>query len=534
MSLQLEKIPAGPHLIAPFRPQRSGVDYINLRQVNLDLMATCIPGTNNATRFVRPYSLMCWIYWIYPKLLERRANGEASSEQLRLFREKVESLHLWGHLLEGLSGLPGTNSKPPRPKNGLIDLSFEAWDERSATNTSLQAGVQYGPSLLDLGGIGFLHKSDAHFYQVTERGERLAIALDDQLSQSPHYANLTNLDLLQASEEEARELFQQWRIDETSPAEQEAFQSAFWDFESINQKSGLGKRSASIKLILDILTSAGGPLSEQEIRERMAFPRLWDRLPEELEEGLQHQSRLWVLLQFRQLHRLALESLMGWVEGQLIYQGTRIPDQIIDKAYAAVCDYLDVDSTIGVKELLAAASDPLDTIDDYLATRDEDPDWFDLDLLIEDLLRVSSEEDEEACPTSFYVMLLLYNCKSWMENDDTIASQLHHGGAARVSFGYWFSTIDKLLDRPARELIDWTIKNLIISQHFAVGTNRFDGERIRLRFILEEEGLESLISDPRRPWHPIVTRDRLWALLSLMESSGMIRWTEEGYIPPLI
>lgn len=526
MALQLEEIPAGPHLIAPFRPQRSGVDYINLRQVNLDLMATCIPGTNNATRFVRPYSLMCWIYWIYPKLLERSASEEASSEQLRLFREKVESLHLWGHLMEDVSGLPGTNSKPPQPKNGLIDLSFEAWNERSATNTSLQAAVQYGPSLLDLGGIGFLHKSDAHFYQVTEQGEKLAIALDERLRQSPHYTNLTNMDLLQASEEEARELFQHWRIDETSPAEQEAFQSALWNPESINQKTGLGRRSASIKLVLDILEAAGGPLSEQKIREMMAFPRLWDRLPEELEEGLQHQSRLWVLLQFRQLHRLALESLMGWVEGQLL-QGTRIPDLIIDKAYAGVSEYLDVDSSISVKDLLTAASDPLATIDDYLAFREDDPDWFDLNLLIEDLLRVSSEEDEETCPTSFYVMLLLYNCRGWMENDDTIASQLCHGGAARVSFGYWFSTIDKLLDRPARELIDWTIKNLIISQHFAVGTNRFDGERIRLRFILEEEGLESLIRDP---WHPIVTPDRLWTLLSLMDSCGLIRWTDEGYI----
>ena len=528
MSLTLEEIPSGPHLIAPFRPQRSGVDYINLRQVNLDLMASCIPGTNNATRFVRPYSLMCWIYWIYPRLLERRGNAEASSEQLRVFREKVESLHLWGHLLEGVSGLPGTNSKPPQAgKDGLVDLSFDAWGERSATNTSLQAGVQYGPSLLDLGGIGYLHNSGTHFYQVTERGEKLARALDGVLRESPNYASLTDLDQISSTEEVAKELFQHWRIDETSLAEQVAFQSTFWNVDSVNKKTGQGRRSATIQLVLEILLASEKPLSEQEIRERMAFPRFWGRLPEELDEGLQRQSRLWVLLQFRQLQRLALESLMGWVEGQLLYQGKRVPDQIIDKAHAAICDYLSVDPTVSVDELLAAASEPLETIDDYLAAREAHADWLDLDLLIKDLLRGSAEEDEEACPTSFYVMLLIHNCRGWMESDPTIEKQLHHGGAARVSFAYWFSTIDKLRDRPAKELIDWTIKNLIISQHFAVGTNRFDGERIRLRFILEEEGLESLVTSS---WHPIVTPDRLGTLLSLMVSCGLIGETEEGYI----
>ncbi|MCF6312915.1 MAG: hypothetical protein L3J39_10740 [Verrucomicrobiales bacterium] len=527
MPLQFDEILTGPHLIAPYQPTRSGVDYLNLRQVNLNLMAMCIPGTNNVTRYVRPYSLICWVYWIYPKLLEKRGNEEASSEQLRLFREKVESLHLWGHRLEGVAGLPGTNSKTPPLIEGLVELSFKAWGGRRATNTSLQAAVQYGPSLLDLGGIGLLHKADANFYQVTERGENLAKAFDDHLRQSFAYESLIDLDIHQASEKDARDLFSYWRIDQTSQLEQEAFKAAFWDPESVNDKTAQGGRSSTIRLILDILDSTDKTFTEQDIRDRMAFPRLWGSKPSALEEGLQRQSRLWVLLQFRQLQRLAFETLMGWVEGLLIYERVKLPNEIVDKAHASVCEYLGVEPEVDVESLLQAACSDFGTIDDYLAARESELEWFDLSRIFEELLQLNFNEEDGACPTSFYTLLFLFNCRSWMESDTIIQSNLHDGGAPRISVGYWFQIVEKLKHRPSRELVDWTIKNLIVSQHFSVGTKRFDGERIRLRIILEEDGLEPLVS---RPWHPIITPDRLGALLSLMVSSGLIRGGDDGYL----
>lgn len=64
----------------------------------------------------------------------------------------------------------------------------------------------------------------------------------------------------------------------------------------------------------------------------------------------------------------------------------------------------------------------------------------------------------------------------------------------------------------------------IINQHLAVGTQRFDGQKIRLRMILEEDGLESLVGWPRQPR---VTPDRLVALLSLLSSCGVVSRTGE-------
>jgi hypothetical protein len=99
-----------------------------------------LPGTNNATVFVRPYSLICWVYWMYREQLKKKEKGHARSEEQKLFREKIESLHLWGHKLNNLRGTPGFDSKIPQAKDGETSLRFEDW-KRSATNTSLAAAV---------------------------------------------------------------------------------------------------------------------------------------------------------------------------------------------------------------------------------------------------------------------------------------------------------------------------------------------------------------------------------------------------------
>jgi hypothetical protein len=67
---------------------------------------------------------------------------------------------------------------------------------------------------------------------------------------------------------------------------------------------------------------------------------------------------------------------------------------------------------------------------------------------------------------------------------------------------------------------------LIISQHLAVATQRYDGEKSRLRMILEEDGLES---PAKRPWQPALTPDRLESLLSLLASSQAIGKDSDGY-----
>jgi hypothetical protein len=523
MPLDLEQLPTAPHLVPVFKPTLAGVDFLNLRQVNLDLMGECIPGTNNATKRVRAYSVISWIYWIYPKLLEKLGRPDANSEELILFREKVESLFVWSHQLGGIAGMPGISAKVPPMRNGKVDLRFAAW-KRSRVNTSLEAAVQYGPSLLDLGGLGLIHKIAPGIYVCNQGGRKLAKALDDQLRKSPAYGFLTNLSLLSGTEEQASALLPYWLFEETSSAEAHAFQLILWSPAHVGENTNRGRRAGMIELILKLLSSTKEPMDLDEIRQHISLPALWHKDP--LPDGMLRQSRSWLVLQLRQLQRFALESMMSWVESQLLAGGHQTPDQLVTKAWEEYCEMMEVASDISTRDALAHVHKPIKDLNSFQKLVGDDPEWFSPWDICSQLAESVAEGDDLLLFNAFYSLLLLKQCQPFLEADKLLSCHLERGGSARVSLAQWFRVVDRLIDRPCLELLDWTLKTLVISQHFAVGTQRFDGEKIRLRMILDEDGLETLVGSP---WQPGLTPDRLAALLSLLECCGLVRNEDDAY-----
>ena len=524
MTLELEKIPATPHVVPVLSPLLAGVDYLNLRQVNLDLMGECIPGTNNATRLVRGYSVIAWVYWIYPKVLDRLGRDQANSEELIHFREKVESLFVWGHQLENLVGLPGVSAKVPEPNNGKTDLRFKAW-KRSRSNTSFEAAVQYGPSLSDLGGLGLIHKVSAGVYVCTPVGERLGEALDRQLRGSSAYEFLTEINNLNGTPELAKQLLPFWHIHEISPLEAEVFRSALWTPAHQSESNNRGRRACMIELLLDCLRNAGKPLEEFEIRKRLALPGLWRESP--LPEGQLKQSRSWLALQFRQLQRLAFEGLMSWVEVQLTSFGHMFPDKMVEQAWEDFSEKFELMSPTTTRQVLQKVGNPvsdLETFEQLIKSAPESISPWDL---AENLREAIRRRPHEVHVLAFHVLIVLFQNRSLMESDPLLKRHIELGGSARISFAHWFGLMERFIDHPFRQVIDWSLKNLIISQHLAVATQRYDGEKVRLRMVLEEDGLEPLIAK-NGVWKPALTPDRLTALLSLLQSCETIKTDEDG------
>jgi hypothetical protein len=523
MPLDLEKIPSSAHLVPDFKPTLAGVDFLNLRQVNLDLMGECIPGIGNATKRVRAYSLICWVYWIYNKILEKSGRPDANSEELIHFREKVESLYVWSHQLGGYTGMPGISAKAPTAKNGQVDLRFAAW-KRSRANTSLEAAVQYGPSLLDLGGLGLVRKITTGIYACNPSGQKLAKALDDNLRKCPEYDFLTDLSKLSGTEEQAMSLLRYWCFEETSVAEAQIFQSILWNPDHIGEKSNRGRRANMIELLLKLLSTTSEPLDTDAIRQHLALPAIWHK--DALPEGMLSQSRTWLVLQLRQLQRFALESLMSWVEFQLVSGGHQTPDQLVTTAWEQYCESKKLQPTVSTRDALGHIHKPIKDLETFQKLVSDDPEWFSPWSLCSQLAE-SVTEGNALLPRAFYSLLLLKQCQPYLEADKMLSRHLEHGGSARASLAQWFRMTDRLMDRPCLELLDWTIKTLVISQHFAVGTQRYDGEKIRLRMILDEDGLEHLIT---RPWQPGVTPDRLAALLSLLVDCQLVLVKDDNFV----
>ena len=103
-----------PFFVAPYKDESGGVDFLGLRQVNLDLMYQFLPGINNVTRFVRPYSVMTWFAWAFNEDMKRKGIEDFKRKDFKEFREKVELLFGWGHQLVGTKrGMVGSNSLVP-------------------------------------------------------------------------------------------------------------------------------------------------------------------------------------------------------------------------------------------------------------------------------------------------------------------------------------------------------------------------------------------------------------------------------------
>jgi len=525
MSFNSQDLPKGPYLLPQFDPGHGGVDFLGLRQVNLDLMAECLPGINNVTYFIRPYSVLSWIYWKFYEGMKAKNEDLPAADDLVRFREKIESLFLWGHQINGVSGIPGLRSEPKEFRKEKANLSFKAW-HRSADNTSLQAAVQYGPSVKDRGGLGFIRQVEGEFFQVTKEGNVLAAALDSVLRKRRSYSMLADFEENYASEGQASELFESWRVDEKpSKQEREIFSETFYDENKINDMDAKGRRSATVSLILTVLRNSKRALEEQEIRKSMAYQRLSNDKPLNLESGPEQSAKKWLLLQVRQGQRLAMESLLAWVEHRILNHHERSTADIV----RATRDNLKHGEPAVFGQRTSAAAlkafmGKLKTLDDYIkaAMNEEQLCLF---WLSRELERVVTEQPDSICPNALKLLLLARRFAEWLSEDAVLKHELGRGGTPRISLEYWRKVFDKNAEQPIENLLAVLIENLVLSQHFAVATNRFDGGRQRLRIILEENGLEALVE---HPWQPRITPDRLPSTLSLLSDCGFVSYAPDS------
>ncbi len=531
MSEALENIPTEPFFVPKLKTVNSGVDFLNLGQVNFELMAECMPGTNNVTYYVRPYSLICWIYWTYREQLRKKEEENASLEDQHLFREKIESLHLWGHKLNNLRGTPGLGSKIPQAKDGKTSLRFKDWN-RSSTNTSLSAGVQYGPSLGALTGLGFVRTVESGLYAITDIGEQLAKALDQRLKQSPYYESLLDLELLTGTEEMANDLFKYWRIDESTSEEAILFKEALRNSSSKEEDTNMGRRTRMTLLIEHTLRRYDRPATAEEIRRGIALPELIDSALE-IEDGekLGEHRMFWMFLQFRQLQRLVFESLMSWLENHLLTcdSNERAPEKAIEVALLEIEEEFEFSRSDELSSIFGGQKNIFDSRTAIAHASKIDQENSNPWVLIQELT-AQCKGNSSPLPAALRGLIYLYGLKPYLEKHKSLTKWLSRGHSDRISLNHFYALVDRIKNQPLEHLIDWIFKNLIISQHFAVGTQRYDGERIRLRMYLDEDGLYPIIN---KRWEPFPTSDRLDAFLSLLEGCKLLSRTEndEYYLP---
>jgi hypothetical protein len=515
--------PSGPSFVAKLKEEPGGLDFLGLGQANFDMMAEWAPGLNNTTDEVRPFSLMCWVYWRFQQEMSERNESKIDPRLMRAFAEKVESAFIWVQQ-ELDQSFRGIQSKRPESIDGRVSLTFVSWGGRSASSTSITAAVNYGPALGDIGGLGFLHRIKPQCYLVNPAGVELAEALDHHLRGSVAYSSLADIDATDMTEVELQDLIPYLDLFETTEEEEEIFRRHLFN----PDPGAKGRRSATIRALIEILEEAGGTLTVQEVRLAM-IRRGALTSPD---RPANHQCHTWMVLQLRQLQRLGLESLFSHAEAELqkrrpsCIPPQKFTDLLIEVMRESVTR--DSPSLDELTEQNFGIPSDWSSFLDFLDAGVREPERFDMETLGRELEQMTTKKQQDLAlgAKAFRALLLCARVTSLLPDNPITRRWIQNGSVERISLYEWSKFLEPRWQHSWPEAYELILQRWVISQHLTVATQRFDGKSIRHRILLEEDGYESFRD---RPLRGRMTSDRLASLLSLMASCGLVGYSDEGY-----
>jgi hypothetical protein len=519
MSLQ---IPKAPFFLPPHEGDNKGVDFLGLRQANLDMMGEMIPSINNVSEYIRPFSLLAWIYWKFYRICLESGIEEPSNKELKKFRERIEVLFTWGgRLEEGSERVPGKQAIPPLDDQERQPLTFEDWG-RIESSTSLGAALWYGPASKTVTGLGFLMPvpGKTGFFRVTDAGERLADALDLHLriDKERYVRLLSDFSEVTADESDAVALWSLWRPENLTDTEKKVFSAALFKEDRQNgEDSLLARRSKTLALAMLHISKCTTPQSSDEIRRGMFLSLNDNNQIYEIPESLVETRTRWFVLQMRQLQRFSMEIMLSWCEERILeFENSSVAEM----AQSFIADQRDdtyiFKSARTVSDMIAQVNGKAGTVEECLSSM-RSGELSTPFLVMSDIQKRVKAGDSRYIFAAFYGLIL---CSVFSNLSEETKGMPQTGGSSRISLKVLSSRLKNLGEMKTKEAVEFILETMIVSQHFSTAVNRFDGQNQRLRLTIEETGLTALVS---RPWRPKITEDRLPTLLSLAAQSQLIR-----------
>jgi len=509
--------PSKPFFNTPYKGSQGGVDYLGIRQVNLNLMALFLPGINNVTYYIRPYSVMTWMAWAFKNKAREEGMYEIKKSEYEQFRQKVEILFGWGHKLDDNDkGLVGNTQKEPINKAN-VPLTFKAWKR----NVSWLDAVNYGPSLKTANGLGFIYPIKQSIFAPTSLGVELAEALDNRLKKCGGYRKLTSLKSTTGNVALARSLHKAWSINTVSAKEAVVFRKALFAPDKITEQTELGRRSASIKLILSALKSINRPATDDDVRKFMTYNLFPFKKIKDYPEPVAQMNAIWRVLQIRQLQRLSLEKIFGWMELQIIDEGFTSSTEIASSLMKNLKSYEpDTFGDSWVEDVLTEYEKSQLTFGSLISSKAKNTD---LDIFnYMNQIKDNNTENANAEIISLRALVLCAIIALELLKDKRAKQYVMDGGSIRISLNHWANFVYDNKSLSLKYFLIKFIDNYLLSQHFGVAAVRYSEGKQRLRLTIEDRGLVSLLASRKKAWSPNITSDRLDHILSLMSECRLI------------
>lgn len=524
-----------PHLrlVAETNLVAGGVDPLGLRQLNLNLMDAALPGINNVTSRVRPYTFMAWAWWKAAQLAEAEGRQSIDAAELQDLVDRLEVLFVWSHFLaDDGAGLPGrriiSDRLPSRGSPREHSFSGSSWDSfRSSrrSSTALMAPIQYGPSIRSL---GWLIPAQAWTFRASTESMPAIQELDARVvgALAPEMLRLGSATV---SASAAETLHPAWAVHQPSEAERKAFRHLFYEVgREAPEESQPWRRRKTLDLVLRVLDQAGEKMSVPLIRSALASGRMASGEPLELDDALTATHHHWACLQARQLQRLALESLLRWVEVS-IDNGISLSEDLAARADEAAQEEEDGADAPTVASYLSHA-----------AGRATGNAWpgasgikgnTDIFALMEDMAEAQREVGCARVPGLALRALAYADAITLALKDVGVGVGLYGplgGQADRLPLWVASQRLRSAHGRSLRSLWAEIIEVWVIGQHVRWSIARNGDATQRLRVALGDRGWVRLWKDHSGPFGP--TADRLWTAMALAAECGLVdRTTDDDY-----
>ncbi|MBY3359343.1 hypothetical protein ELI54_08315 [Rhizobium ruizarguesonis] len=515
----------GVRVVAALEVRESGVDPIGLRQINLDLMDNVAPGINNVTQHVRYYTFVAWAAW--KASTQAAMEGVDDPQVIADLMERFEALYAWSHLLDGRPFRGATSLRQTiarTPEGQAFRFEGEVWEKYKRTRTNIMAPTEYGPSIK---ALRYLSLDEAI---VTKQVMPAVMDFEARVQEvlSPHLLAVAPPSI-KASEIES--FATRLSVEDPSDVERAVFRLMFHEIGSDELASpAMRRRKGTIDYLIGVLKELG-PSTQDDIRKRFVA----NRLPADIGGAVEHVTHSAIMLaylQARQLQRLATEAMLLWTERVLTEESVggaarSIPtEELVDRADAAAAS-LDDSYRASV------------TVGGYLASivsMGGDTGWPEsaaepgtavVDLMVS--LREAQQKDPTQIPglaaRSFAVVKAVNDALKLTDLPQT-SQRVIDGRPDRLPMSLMSTRLEAISERPRASMWAEIIQGWVIGQHVHWSAVRGGDGNQRLRIALEEAGWMRVRK--RATGNFVPTADRLYTMLALGASCGLIQRTDDG------
>ncbi len=531
----------------------TGIDPLGLRVVNLRYISELLPGITNTTKHLRYYSMATWASWKFLELAKTKGREYVSWNEFRFFFDLVESIFMVGNVITKeeqnfISTIIGSDSFPK--DTDIFPVEFSKYNR--TWNTSVLYAALYGPSLKENSGLGLLRPDDSSNILVPthEKGKLLAEAFDRILRKSKFYHIFEEEGIENFNEEQAVEIcktaFSISGIRKRSTKEREILTEVLFQigFEKKMKLEHCNRRT-TLSLFLELVDKLG-PINSWGLRKFLTYGYSDNGESFNISQEFTSALQKFQIFMLRQFQRYAIEAILTSFEGLLSYGRIKTVDEFLKiisastKGTAILGRFKNWD----IKEdklgkLLKDISEEIC----FINGEDLNPDnvremniqesnkniaigvalsEYEIKESIEGLIR---DKLYECIPITSLVLLLITTIRTlpWL-GDELNKDLVREGGRYALSLFTTYKDLRERIDSSLINLIEFIIREYVISQHIYTALRKFDG-RLHHHFGLGDDGFEMYV---RKVHQPAWMADRIDAVLCLLLDAGLISRDDEG------